>query len=280
MPRRILRRIVEDMRAFREPLKMLQFIGWGEPIMNPHLAETVTYARELGIANDIELATNAALLTPELSERLVVSGLGLLRVSIQGLDTASYAEACRTDVTFEKIVENVRIFYERRRDCRLYVKIMDVACGDADGVRRFHEIFDPIADAAVVEHYVPFFETRDHYERIAPLTRTGDPEIPFAICPFPFYTLYVWPSGKVGPCSSCSGNPLVLGDLNEETLYNIWSGSRRAELLHHQISNRNEIPECRDCRIPTLESRPQDRLDAAREKLLPLFPRPPAAAHS
>lgn len=85
------RKIVDNMRGMQ--IKWFIFSGsMGEPSLNKDLPQMIKYAKDSGVASNVELLSNGTQLTPELTEKLVGAGLDVLRVSLQGVDEWQYKE--------------------------------------------------------------------------------------------------------------------------------------------------------------------------------------------
>ena len=82
--------------------------GQGEPLLHRDLPRMVRYCTERGIRETI-LHTNGMLLHGEMAEALAASGLGEMRISIDG-GTATEMEYLRTGASFQRILENTRAF--------------------------------------------------------------------------------------------------------------------------------------------------------------------------
>lgn len=72
------------------------------------------------------------------------------------------------------------------------------------------------------------------------------PEKP--VCTKPFEELVVYWDGKVGLCNHDWNNPFPLGDLNTESISEVWDGLRyKAVRDAHQQGNRRLVPACECC---------------------------------
>jgi radical SAM protein with 4Fe4S-binding SPASM domain len=89
----LFRRIVDGLPR----LERLTLQGLGEPLLAPRLVEMVAYAAGRGIA--VGFNTNAQLLTPERSHRLVEAGVAWMHVSVDGATAATY-EGIRSGARF------------------------------------------------------------------------------------------------------------------------------------------------------------------------------------
>ena len=54
-----LKRVVDQLKEFEEPLKVISLTGHGEPLVNPELENMVAYIKNSGVTKRIEIITNA-----------------------------------------------------------------------------------------------------------------------------------------------------------------------------------------------------------------------------
>jgi len=74
--------------------------------------------------------------------------------------------------------------------------------------------------------------------------------IPYDSCKRPFNTAVITFDGKVVLCCVDYKRKMIMGDLHEESLYEIWNGERFREVRRLFLDRRKDrIPACRDCRI-------------------------------
>jgi MoaA/NifB/PqqE/SkfB family radical SAM enzyme len=99
-------RIVEGLKAFSPPPTIF-FGGFGEPLLHPDIIEMLTRVKNLGART--ELITNGTLLTPELSNQLLGSGLDMLWISLDGATPQSYADI-RLGAELPHVIENLSNF--------------------------------------------------------------------------------------------------------------------------------------------------------------------------
>lgn len=102
------RAIVDDL----PDLEVLTLQGLGEPLLAPDLLAMVEHASSRGVR--VGFNTNATLLTEEVAERLVRTGLDWLHVSVDGATAATY-EAVRDRSSFARVERNVRRLVEVKR---------------------------------------------------------------------------------------------------------------------------------------------------------------------
>lgn len=105
----LFRHIIDETKAF---IKELLVHNFGEPLLHPKVVECVAYAKKRGV-REIKMHTNGLLLTPEISAGLVNAGLDKLKISLDGVDQATY-EKYRRGGDFNKLIHNISRLREIR----------------------------------------------------------------------------------------------------------------------------------------------------------------------
>ena len=104
--------------AKEKGLKAILMDHEGESLMNPRFFEMVAEARESGII-DIWLHTNANLLTPEISSRLIDSGITKINFSIDATTEETYNKL-RVGGNFHKVVKNIKEFLKIKSEKKAF----------------------------------------------------------------------------------------------------------------------------------------------------------------
>jgi len=261
---------VDGITNFKSRLKLLNFAGHGEPLLNPNLPEMIAYAKDKKITDKIELVTNAHTLTETKSRELVNAGLDSIRISIQGMSAEKYRQVSSVDVDFNRLIEQIGYFYNHKGKCSVYIKIIDHALEGIEEEKRFHETFGGICDRIAVEHMVPTAAGVDYNELDTNYgqTQQGYAAQSVKTCPWPFYMMAVEPNGDVRTCCSTTF-PLVLGNANEDSLSEMWKGdSLKAFWLMQLQDSRFLHPVCRSCKNPDYGLQPGDNIDNYKQEVL------------
>lgn len=266
---------IDDMTQFPDKLKVLRFVGMGEPLLHRQIVPMVEYAVRSNITDRVEILSNGSLLTPEMSDALLAAGLARLIISIQGTSADKYREVCGYDIEFDRYVENIRYFYQHKGTTQLHIKIIDYALdGDADE-QLFYDIFGNICDSIGVENAGPIYPWVD-YETVlkgkeAQLTQFGLPVSEVKICPQPFFTLQINPDGKVVPCYSIA-YPEIIGDCTKESVIDIWNGKTIRNFRRTMLNGaKDACAICADCPIIRHRLFPEDQLNDDVERLKALY---------
>lgn len=261
-------RVIDQLKEFPNPLKVISLTGHGEPLMNKNLEQMIEYAKRSKTAERIETISNASLLTKERSKALVEAGLDCIRISLQGLSSEKYDSVCKRKIDFEKLVDEIHYLYEHRKQCQVFVKIMDVVLkeGEKD---KFYAIFHTISDRMYVEQCKPVYSGVKMTEQMkCEKDRYGREHEARIVCPLCFYMIGVHPNGDVAPCETIY-KPITLGNVYTDRIFHMWNGEKNREFQKMQLrKERFQNPGCARCCAPDDVAHPEDTLDRMEKELM------------
>jgi MoaA/NifB/PqqE/SkfB family radical SAM enzyme len=90
-------------------VKVLTLTGWGEPLVHPQIFEMITHCTQKGYL--VKLTTNGTLLTPEMQQKILCSGLDEITISLDSVENESEVGHPNTEV-----LQIVRELGEKRKD--------------------------------------------------------------------------------------------------------------------------------------------------------------------
>lgn len=108
----VFRKIIDDFKDQREK-PAIYFSFSGEPTLHKDLPDFIAYAHENG--HDTYLSTNATRLTPEMSERLIRSGLGRVNLCMDGFSKEAQ-ETYRVNSDFDNVKASIEEFLRIKKD--------------------------------------------------------------------------------------------------------------------------------------------------------------------
>ena len=266
----LFRKCIDGIAQFPQKVKVLRFVGIGEPLLHKDLVEMVRYAAVKKVAQTVELLTNASLLTPALSDQLVTAGLSRLVVSLQGTTAKKYEEVCGVKLDLEGFIRNLRYFFRHKGKTQVYIKVIDCALDGKDDEKRFYDLFGNICDTMAIEHAVPIHAGIDYKGVLKPgqaVTQFGLPVGDVQICPQPFFTMQINPDGKVVPCYSFE-YPGIMGDCRTQSVRDIWNGEVFRKFRRDMLDGVRHAGEtCAACQIIRHRFFPEDQLNEAAPRL-------------
>ena len=271
----LFRKVIDDLRKFPEPLKMLRLAANGEPLLNKRLPEMIEYARG-GVTQWIEFVSNASLLTPELNRKLVSAGLDRIRISIEGIGEEQYYEMSGVKIDWNKFVANIKDLYEHKGNCEIYIKTVDAAVDTEEKREKFFSTFGDICDKISIEHVIPIWTGYDEIYQDFDIETAeglhGHAVKELDVCPFPFYSFVINPDGEVTVCCNDWERKISMGNVTSESVYDIWNGEKYHNFLLGMLEKgrkENHPVGCAKCQYPCFDA--VDDLDSYREIVLERF---------
>jgi len=216
----------------------------GEPLLNPDIVDMVGYGAAAG--PKMRMHTNAMALTRELSAALIESGLQLMSFSVDGFTKATY-ESIRIGASWDRVMENVRVFLEEKasRSSKLpytIVQVIDVPGFETTEAQRktFMQQFRglPVDEIYVkkASNWAGDFDTNIYDE-------TG-----LSPCTFPWYALTICWDGTIVPCPQDFFCRLDLGHVEEGGLKTAWRSDTMRDLRKAMRERQFEdLDPCKQC---------------------------------
>lgn len=245
----LYKKIIHDISEFTDKIKVLRLYKDGEPLLNPHFAEMVAYAKASGCCDRVDTTTNASLLTPELSKAIITAGLDRINISIEGVSESQYQDFSGYKIDFDKLVANIKYFYDNRQQCEMIVKTNgDILSKEEQ--QKFYDIFGDIADGVFIESIMscwPEFdlnevEVNDQVGIYGQTIREVD------VCPYIFYSFSINSDGTASTCFLDWSRKLLIGDTKTESVKDIWLGEKLREYQMAFLSGkRKSHPVCGNC---------------------------------
>lgn len=267
----LYKKIINDIREFERPIKVLRLYKDGEPLLNPHFALMVKYAKTSGCCQKVDTTTNASMLNPKLNLDIIEAGLDRINISVEGVNAEQYLEFSKVKVDFNKFVENIKHFYDNRKQCEMIIKINGDILLEEDK-NKFYEIFGDICDGIFIEHTMNCWQgfEMDGMKQNEEVGIYGQPIKEIDICPYVFYSMSINSDGTVSLCFLDWNRKLLIGDVWWQSVKDIWKG---INLLEYQRlflkGKRKKLTICSKC-SQLSHGMPVD-LDPHREKLFKRF---------
>jgi len=225
-----------------DTVERIAIAGLGEPALNPKLPEMIQLLTGSGFKSVIY--TNGTLLTELLSERLVIAGLGTVIIPVDGASPRIY-EKYRKGGDLEQTTRNITALVEvkRRLKAPLFVELqMLMLPGTEQELAAWRRQWSiPGIDTL---RYKP-----DHMQVRGAVLE--DSRRNRGICPMPWRgPATVDIDGNVYPCCVQDPRNVVLGNLFEDPLTDIWNGDTAREMRRRFVQSGRKLDSCHGCEIP------------------------------
>jgi hypothetical protein len=244
MPFDLFRRMVDQAAWMRVPDLVPN--GYGEILLINNLDAYMAYIAAQKHRFRVLINTNGHLMTDDKIDLFLRYRVRLLNITIDGA-TAETAGSIRVGLDTAHIEDNIYRLLARRR--ALGLRYPKVRVGMVVIPQNRHEVAQFLSKWRGVADYVGCggFSTRAgsrHFseEPAASATPERHP------CVLPFRELNVWSDGRAVLCCEDWNEEHVVGDLNTQTLQQIWRGAvlREARRLHARLEG-DQIALCARC---------------------------------
>jgi len=209
-----------------------------EPLMDPRLPELIRIAKQHNII-DVMINTNAMLLTKEMSESLINSGIDTIICSVDGYTKKVY-ESIRLGAKYNVVYKNIKTLSKLKKKSkwptpRIILRTIERDDIDLDEYKAF---WGDIADEVVS---YPIMEFKARQEDFT--------EYPNFCCKDLWRRLVILADGTILPCCSAAiGNTIYspLGNVKQVSLSDAWNKVEELRLLH-RAGLSHKIKMCRMC---------------------------------
>ena len=197
----VYKQVIDDLREFGEPIKVVRLYKEGEPLLNPRFADMVRYAKECGYVERVDTTTNGSMLTRERSLEIIDAGLDRINISVEGMNAEHYRDFSGYKLDFQQFVDNVAFFYDHKKQCEMNIKINgDILTPEQE--EEFYRVFGDITDGISVEHTIEYWPKYGHMKVGVDdsVSLLGGCSKEVLVCPYVFYEMCVNSDGTYSLC--------------------------------------------------------------------------------
>ena len=237
----LFKKIVDD--ATLNNIRQICLNFYNEPLLDPLLFERIKYAKSKGIK--VMFYSNGCLLTGKKINLLLDSGLDSVNFSFDGATKETY-EKIRVGANFEKTKNNIiQLINERNRRGFKKPSVVVYLVAQKDNYQelsKFKSFWKEFADGVSVG----LVDTRRR-EGLLPGELKSKKSRRIYPCRSIFQHMVVLSNGKVALCCIDSDGSVVLGDLNKQTINEVWNSNKIKKIRELHLSGQGDkIKLCRD----------------------------------
>jgi len=215
----------------------------GEPTLHKKYKEMIKYVGEKKYIFEIKTNTNATFLDEDTCHALLKNNISQVVISADHYIKEDY-ERLRLGANFEKILANVDRLYKIRKE--FYPKsITEIRISGIDNDKNLNQKL----------FYDFWIKRSDHVSSSYPMERWNTyenkvhPEINDA-CQYLWDRMYVWFDGKTNPCDADYKSYLSYGDVNNNSIKDIWNNVALKDIrIAHMNNERSKIDPCNKCGV-------------------------------
>lgn len=217
-------------------------LSWiGESTLHPKLVDAVKYAKDAGIP-EVSFLTNGTKLHLGYMKKLISAGLDHMTISIDGMGEVynSIRAPLKFDETLKKL-RDLREYMNTNEIEKPLLKIQGIWPAIKEDPELYYDTFKPLVDL------IAFNPLIDYLHKDVQIEYVDD-----FYCPQPYQRIVIGASGKATMCSCDDFQDVEIGDVNHESIYDIWHGTKfDAIRKQHQMKDGFlKIHPCKRCFYP------------------------------
>jgi radical SAM protein with 4Fe4S-binding SPASM domain len=228
-------------------LYQCSIFGNGEPTLDwGRTEQIIRQTRKHRIFSTV--STNATLITREMADRIVTSGLDYLVCAIDGATQETY-EAYRVGGSFDDAMNGLKYVLEAKRKHKSRIVVEWQFLVNAFNEHELDTAREMARKLGVPIRFAPIggmgkdIETQERWAAKNPkyrgrVEREGVPLSPHH-CYWLWRSIYINATGTMGRCPKYSG-PNPIGDLREQRVVDIYNGKNSQ--LHRRVFNEQSLP--------------------------------------
>jgi radical SAM protein with 4Fe4S-binding SPASM domain len=215
-------------------LNSVNFGFSGECAVNVDFIKMIEYADAADVI-DIRSITNGLPLNEEKIEAIVESPIRIFSFSVDAGTAESYQKLKGVD-GFDKLVRLVKHAYAYKKKLNRDFPLIRVSYYPSPETAGEEKLF-----ISIFRDYVDFIDIQEFKD----VRHLGNHELR-TDCKMPFRRLAIFADGRVAPCCSLYSNNLIVGNINEQSLKEIWDGDE-INALREELIEGNLRPVCEAC---------------------------------
>jgi len=243
----LFRKIIDQCNKFG--VKQVGLHNFGEPLMDKDFIEKVRYATQKKNFC-VGTSTNAALMGSEIAKEIILSGLDTINFSIDAFTKSSY-EKIRVGLPFEEVIKNVENFIDIRKQLsrkkpEIIVDFIETELNKGEKelfINKWKGQVDKV-NITTLHAWGGSYEGKagkgKFHSKLLKIKREP--------CRFLWTDMVINWDGRVSACCQDYEAKMVIGDINKNTLQEIWQGKIINDLRKKHLAGKFcEIPLCSRC---------------------------------
>lgn len=249
MSEEIFNKIISDCKG--NDVKKINLFWFGDPLCNPNIKEYLSHIKRELPKVKLYISTNAELLNESLTNEILEKELiDVINFDIDGTTKDTY-ESVRVGVNFDKVLENVHYFIEKKKELnarkpqtRLTMIKMDKT---ADEVEDFKKYWSSRADKVDISNYNTWLGTKEDRNVGDTLEKSQRGSFKYP-CVHPWEELVISADGIAGLCCLDYDLSAKVGNVMKNSIKDIWQGEVINGFRQKMIDlDYDKIEACRKC---------------------------------
>lgn len=250
----LFKKIIAQTKGYT---KILWLDHFGDPLFNPQLRKMVSYAKSIGI--ETRISTNPTSLSSKKVKGLLDTGIDRILISLDGTNQDTYRSLRGENANYDQAVNNINRLVElklqSRRD-KPFLEISMIRMKETEAeIEEFRKRWNILGiNKVLIKQFKTWDGSDSEIIKLAEKAQLSDAykgsfEYP---CLRPWFIITILWDGRVVPCCYDYDGKYIIGDLNSESLEEIWNNESMRRLRRQHINSDFEDNSlCANCREKT-----------------------------
>lgn len=240
----LYKKVIDDIESIEDYHPIVVLHVNGEPLLHKRLVDMVAYASRRKLY--VLIHTNGVLLDEEKGRQLVQAGISEISFSFEGEDPEFYKKM-RLKSHYEQVKKNIQKFLIIKKNTKVVIEVLKFR-----DINKNLEISEQFKKKFKGAEFSSFYAS--DWRGTLSLPELSESEIRHekpSVCGDMRNVLVLSWEGKVQSCCIDYNSQMIIGDINKQTLLEVWHGDKRLELLKIMGEGRhNELKLCSTCSAP------------------------------
>lgn len=215
--------------------KSLVLHGFGEPFLDKNLINRLKICNKKNIPT--YFSCTPATMTVDTAKLAMEENLGVLKFSLDAMDEKKIQKIRGKRANFEDSVKKINelLEYKEKRNLKtVLVPCMIDMAEDNKDIEMHNQFLEYWGDKKVYA-YIKSQDNRWLHDNDGNLKKNLS-HYNYQYCEYPWISCSIMSEGNVVPCTQISNNEIVLGNVKENSLEEIWNGAKYKELRQMHIT--------------------------------------------
>lgn len=214
-----------------------------EPFTDRRLVDLIAQAKRAVPHAWLTVTTNGSLVRPEIADRLIHSGLDAIWFSFNGATPETFERIM--GVPYDRVVANIDYLLSIRPEhLRVFTNMIETTLMAPEieaNIRRWHARGVGSGSSVLVNR-------GGNVENFDELNYRPKHRTPIRICDLLYHKMYILYNGDVVLCCMDWRRQVIMGNVHEQSLKEIWRGERYQHFRRfHEEGRSEELDLCRTC---------------------------------
>ncbi len=242
----LFKKIIDEIKHYQSYLPL---VGIGEPLMDEHIIGRINYCEDRGIK--VRISTNGTLLDKEYSRKILNSRLSDMVFSMDAITKETYSQI-RTNGNFNIVNQNFHNFMRIKNNefpnskLRTTVQLITMNA-NINEAKAFREEWTAEKPSEIFIRPFGVWAGNQEIKKLAKTEYRAEQNKVRQHCYYFWKSVIVRWNGEVVPCCRDYDNRVVLGNMNNQSLSEIWKGNPIKELRKAHLNQDFNNGLCNNC---------------------------------